>query len=310
VSGPELDLSIVIVAWRSLTDLPGCLAALPAAAAGLQYELVVVDNASDDGTVAWLRASHPHVRLLENDENVGFARAVNRGAAQARGRHLVLLNPDAAPAPGSLAALVARLDGDPSLGLAAPRLTDLAGAPLRSAWPTPGLASAAFEAFLLHEVFPRSRWVEAHPDAQGAVACVPGTCLAVRSDCFRALGGLDERFFLYHEDFDFCLRAREAGWGIALVEDARAVHRVGGSAFQDRRTFVLRFEESRRQLIEKYHPGTRGRALRALQRIGLGLRILGGGARGALGRDAQALARARDAREALRALPKGRAGHN
>ena len=92
------------------------------------------------------------------------------------------------------------------------------------------------------------------------MACVPGTCLAVRADCFRALGGLDERFFLYHEDFDLCLRAREAGWGITLVEEARVAHRVGGSAFQDRRTFVLRFEESRRQLIEKHHPGVRGRA--------------------------------------------------
>jgi N-acetylglucosaminyl-diphospho-decaprenol L-rhamnosyltransferase len=283
------DLSIVIVTWRSLLDLPGCLAALDAAAAGLRFDVTLVDNASDDGTAAWLRTHHPQVRLLENHENVGFARAVNQGAAGALGRHLLFLNPDATPAPGSLSALVTRLDEDPSLGLAAPRLTDREGTPLRSAWPAPGLASAAFEAFLLQNVFPRSRWHEARPDAQGVVPCVPGTCLAVRTECFQALSGLDERFFLYHEDFDLCLRARESGWGIALVEEAHVAHRVGGSAFQDRRAFVRRFEESRRQLILKHFQGARRRAVLGVMGIGRGLRLL---------------------TQPLRALLKGRAGHN
>jgi N-acetylglucosaminyl-diphospho-decaprenol L-rhamnosyltransferase len=300
--GEAPDLSVVIVSFRSRSDLPACLAALPSALSGLVHEITLVDNHSEDGTTQWVRAEHPDIRVLENAENLGFAAAVNQGVAASRGRHVLLLNPDATPQPGSLAALVAALDADPSLGIAGPRLLGEDRAPLRSAWPEPGLGTAAFEALFLHNLMPRSRWHEARPDPSGTVPCLPGTCLAVRRDCFQGLGGLDARFFLYHEDFDLCLRAREAGWRVALVSEASCVHRVGGSAFQDRPAFVARFWESWRELVDKHHPGVRGRLMVGMQELGLVLRVVGHGVSGSLRGDPERHRRAKEASMAVRAL--------
>jgi hypothetical protein len=109
--------------------------------------------------------------------------------------------------------------------------------------------------------------------------CVPGTCLGVRADCFRALGGLDERFSSITRTSTLCLRAREAGWGIALVEERARGASGGRQRVQDRRTFVLRFEESRRQLIEKHHSGVGASPARAAADRP-GMRVLGAGAGG------------------------------
>lgn len=308
--GAGLDLSVLIVAYRSRTDLPQCLEALPAAARGLRFDITVVDNASGDGSEEWVRASHPGVRVIVNRENVGFARAVNLAAWGADGRHLLLLNADTVPAPGSLTALAAALDQDPALGLVGPRLLDGQGRSQRSAFPEPSLAAAAFEAFFLYNLWPRSRWHEARPDRAGSVACLPGTCLLVRRACFEMLSGLDERFFLYHEDFDFCLRARASGWRVALREEAQVVHRVGGSAFQDRRSFHRNFATSRRALLRKHHPGARGALLARVNELGLVLRVAAHGLVGIVsGNDAQK-SLARDEAEALRALWKRQSADN
>ncbi len=104
------------------------------------------------------------------------------------------------------------------------------------------------------------------PDAGGAardVACASGACLLVRRTCFVELGGFDESFFMYHEDFDFCLRARAGGWRVRIARGARAVHDVGGSAFQDRAAFWRHFHASRAHLLAKHRPGWRGRLLAA-----------------------------------------------
>jgi GT2 family glycosyltransferase len=104
------------------------------------------------------------------------------------------------------------------------------------------------------------------------VECLSGACLLVRRTVFEALGGLDERFFIYYEDTDLAVRARAAGHAVRLVPAARAVHLLGGSAFQDRGKFLIRFHESRRRFLAKHHPGARGMALRALHWVGFAVR--------------------------------------
>jgi len=282
------DVSVLVVAYRSRTDLAACLGCLGPAAGPLELETLVVDNASGDGSVEMLRERFPEAALVANEVNRGFAAAVNQAAGLAHGRRLLLLNPDARPAPGSVAALVDVLEARPRAGLAGAQLFHPDGTAQASAWPAPGLLTLGFEALFLYNLFPGSRLHGLMPAGAEPVVVetLSGACLLVERDLFLSLGGLDERFFLYFEDTDLCLRARAAGREALLVPGAQAVHAIGGSAFQDRRDFFLRFHESRRRFIRKHHPGLHGALMRAIHVAGLVVRVpayalasvLGGGA--------------------------------
>lgn len=265
------DVSVVVVGYRAAALLPGCLDSLDAAGGELALERIVVDNASGDETAAVVGA-RPQVRLLANAANRGFAAAANQGAREARGRLLLFLNPDARPAPASLAALVSALEAADRAGLAGPRLAWPDGRPQPSAWPAPSLATLAFEALLLRNLWPRSQLDHLAAPVDGpplAVPCLSGACLLARRPCFDSLGGFDEGFFLYHEDWDLCLRARDAGWSCLLVPSAEAVHERGTSAFLDRGDFWRRYHESRDLLIRKHFRGASRTAARLLHRLGL-----------------------------------------
>lgn len=268
------DLSVIVVAYRSATHLPACLDALASSADRVTRETIVVDNASGDGTPDLVRRRAPEARLIVNETNRGFAAAVNQAARLAGGRYLLLLNPDARPLPGCVERLVAELDARPGAALAGPQLLDPDGARQPSAWPAPGALSLAYDALLLHNVMPRSRLrlVTAPGGEAVEVECLSGACLLVRRAAFEALGGLDERFFIYYEDTDLAVRARAAGHGVRLVPGAQAVHLVGGSSFQDRRAFRARFYESRRVFLAKHHPGSGGLVLRILHGAGRAVR--------------------------------------
>lgn len=268
------DVSVVIVAWRGAAFLPSCLAALRAALGALRAEILVVDNASGDGTPEVLRHAAPDARLLSNATNRGFGAAANQGAREAGGRCILFLNPDARPAAGCVEALARALDGPGRPGLVSARLVSQSGAPQPSAWPEASLVTLAFDALLLRNLAPRSRVHVLEVPKGGPplqVPAVSGACLLVRRDCWLELGGFDERFFLYHEDWDLCLRARRAGWGVLVVPDATAIHDLGGSAFQDRAAFWQRYHESRAAFIRKHFDGRRRRLGLALQSLGLRL---------------------------------------
>ncbi len=267
------DVSLVIVAYRAAAFLPSCLAALRAAAPGRTLEVVVVDNASADGTPEVVRSLEPEARIVANAENRGFAAAANQGARETRGRFLLFLNPDARVAPGALEALVVALEAQDRAGLASPRLAARDGTAQPSAWPEPRLATLAFDALLLRNLAPRSRLhrIEPASDRPVVVPCVSGACLVARRACFETLGGFDERFFLYHEDWDLCLRAGKAGFASLLVPAATAVHDLGGSAFQDRAAFWRYYHASRDAFIRKHFEGGRQRVAVTLHRMGLRL---------------------------------------
>lgn len=282
------DVSVLIVAYRSRAHLSACLSSLGFGAGGLALQAIVVDNASGDGSAELVRSEYPEVLLVQNTVNRGFAAAVNQAAALARGRRLLMLNPDARLLPRCAEALAAALDARPRAALAGPQLLNGDGSPQASAWPAPGLASLAFEALFLYNLFPGSR-LNGLRIASGepvAVDALSGACLLVDREFFASLGGFDEGFFLYYEDTDLCVRARAAGREALLVPEARAAHALGGSAFQDRREFLLRYHESRRRFLDKHHRGLRGALLRGTHTAGLLLRVpayalasvLGGGA--------------------------------
>jgi GT2 family glycosyltransferase len=306
---PTPRTTVVIVTYHSRDHLPSCLEALDAAAAGEAIETVVVDNASGDGVVAYVRESRPEVRIVLNDANLGFAAAVNQGARMARGDALLLLNPDVVLEPRSLGRLRRALE-DPRVGIVGPQLFFPDGSPQRSVWDAPSLRALAFEAFLLYNLFPRWSPISPRvPEAAEDVGALSGACLLVRRACFDTLGGLDERFFLYFEDVDLGLRARAAGWRVRLLPDARAVHHLGASAFRNRRAFWRHHEQSRRALLRKHLRGPRLFAAEALQAVGLAVRATVYALTGFLAADRPRRKDARHVAAALVALftgPRGR----
>lgn len=215
-------VSVVVVNWNAGPALERCLASLATdAAAGA--EVVVVDNASTDGSTAAAVAGRAWARVIESDENVGFARGANAGAAAACGDVLVFLNPDAEVERGALGVLVRSLETVPHAGIAGGGLVDEHGR-----W-QPGAARFGVLPHLLLDTTIGRRAERGRRDAH-VVDWVYGTFMAVRRDPFEQLAGFDESYFLYGEDLDLCHRAAAAGWGTLHVPAARAVHARNVSA--------------------------------------------------------------------------------
>jgi len=252
-SAGAVGVSVVIVNWNAGPALDLCLASVPAAPG---REVILVDNASTDGSTEWARTHRHDLKILETGANLGFAAGANRGAAAARGAVLVFLNPDARVLPGAIDALVAALDAAPGAGIAGGGLQDE-----RGRW-QPGAARFAPVPHLLLDTtlgrLPTRGRREAH-----AVDWVYGTFMAIRRDLFRDLGGFDARYFLYGEDLDLCWRAARLGARSIHVPEARAVHGRNLSAVQ-------RFGAGREAEVVKgemrFYAAHRGRAALAAYR--------------------------------------------
>src|SRR5881296_998779 len=215
-SPARVTVSVIIVNWNAGQALEACLASL--AAGGVPApEMVLVDNASSDGSAGAACARHPQVRLVETGANLGFAAGANRGAEAARGDVLVFLNPDARVLPGALATLVEALARTPGAGIAGGGLTGEGGR-----W-QPAAARFGPPAHLLLDTT-LGRLGARLRRAPHRVDWVYGTFMAVRRDLFRQLGGFDSRYFLYGEDLDLCYRAARLGSRTIHVPAARAVH--------------------------------------------------------------------------------------
>lgn len=231
------DVSVIIVSWNTSALLTQCLETTRAWAGPLALEIIVVDNASTDDSVSLVRKRFPEVKLLVNTENVGFARANNVGVAAATGRYALLLNSDAFLTEGALPALVALADLHPRVGLIGAHLRNADGTfqASHTAFPTlwrellllSGLGRALFGAH-----FP-SHGPEEELGAQ-QVDYVEGACLLVRLEAYRAVGGLDEGYFMYSEEVDLCYTLRGAGWEVWYEPSARVTH-LGGGSSQNRR---------------------------------------------------------------------------
>jgi GT2 family glycosyltransferase len=258
------DLAVTIVSWNTRDLLRRCLSSLPPAAVRTSLEIVVVDNASADGSAAMVRAEFPHVRLVENARNAGFAPACHQAWPLVRARHWMLLNPDAEAAPGALDRLVAFLDAHPSAGAVSARLVDACGQVQHSAQPRPSLALAALEASRLHKLLPRGSrsrlllgpyWTYDRPVEVGWTWA---TALAVRREAVLRAGPPDPAFPMYGEDLEWCLRLRAHGYSIWHCPDASVTHLGQGSADQrwDERARTLRIEAECDRALERH----RGRA--------------------------------------------------
>lgn len=254
-------VSIVIVNYKAYDELLDCLASLEGDAASGRVEIVVVDNGST-ARVEDVKRRFGGVAVEANRANPGFAAGVNQGARRARGRYLLLLNPDAVLRSGAVDALAAYLAGHPDVAIAGARVLDVNGALQRSARGFPDLLTGLFgRTSLLTRLWPGNRFTRKNLVADEttnepmAVDWVAGSCMMIRSDVFAALGGMDDRFFLYWEDADFCLRAKRAGWRCAYVPAAVAVHQVGRSSRHASTRSTVAFHRSAFRYYRKHgHP--------------------------------------------------------
>lgn len=244
----SVDLSVVVVTYRSAAFVSACLDAIPTGAGALTHEVIVVDNASDDGTAALVEEAHPGVRVVRSARNLGFARACNRGAREASGRHIALLNPDAICRSGALAEVVDVLERERGAGVAAPAVRNPDGTDQRTARSFPTGAALLFgRRSVLTRWFPANRWSERYlsperPAGTGPypVDWVSGACLVMPRATWDELGGLDEGYPMYWEDADVCRRAARLGRTTWCVPAAVVVH-AEGSCGQRRSRHQIRW---------------------------------------------------------------------
>ncbi len=269
----ELDLSVVIVNWNAGEHLAHCVDAVRRGAGPLAIEIIVVDNASGDGSAARVRDSVDCT--IMNRANLGFTVANNQGARCARGRLLLFLNPDAVPAPGALPALVRIADAHPRIGVLAPRLLDESGRPSRdmgNRFPTAFTVANSFLllARLAPRVFPG---MTRETDVEGLEDCdwACGAALLVPRAVWERVGW-NEELFLHGEDIDFCARVHEAGWRVAVTGDAEVRHLAGRSIARQRDTTLLWESPSGIALHLRRHNGPIGTRL-ALAAMRLGMRV-------------------------------------
>jgi GT2 family glycosyltransferase len=232
VSDRPPTVSVIIVNWNTRELLRACLDSLPWDSERVRIEAIVVDNASEDGSATMVAEQFPQARVLRNRENVGFVRANNQGLRAATGEFLFMLNSDTEVRPGAIERLVEVLAADERIGAVGPRLLNPDGTPQSNAAPFPSVIHrflpARYESRYQHDL---ERRVQESPDHVAPVAWLAGAALMTRRDVLERVGPLDERYFMWYDDIDWCQKLRAAGYERVFVADAVVAHhgrRSGG----------------------------------------------------------------------------------
>jgi N-acetylglucosaminyl-diphospho-decaprenol L-rhamnosyltransferase len=270
-TAPRACLSIVIVSFNTAALLRACLLSLPWRSDDLALDVIVVDNGSTDGSADMVAAAFPAARLIALADNTGFAAATNRGLARARGAFLCLLNPDTVVAPGALEAVVAWLAAHPRAGVAAPRLLNPDGSPQAVGFRFPGPWQVALDWFPLHPRLLGSRLNGRYPPPWPAPFRIDhplGACFIVRRAAAATVGLLDEGYFMYSEEVDWCRRLAAAGWEAWTVPAATVVHHGGASTRQQPARMFLALHRSRDRYLRRWLPPGQYRLTRLIARVG------------------------------------------
>ncbi len=275
-----LDLSIVIVSYNVKERLRACLDSARAAGgeAGLDVEILVVDNASADGSADIVEADFTDVAVVRNKVNEGYGAACNSGAAASTGSVLLFLNADVELKVGSVRELWGTVQGKGRVGLAGPMLVGPEGDRQNSVrrFPSPGvwlLDGTIFERWLPTRVLLSGYKPRHRSGLTARVDWVEGACLAVRRDAFDEVGGFDERYFMYCEELDLSRRLRDAGWRRLYVPAAVAVHHGGESAGQFPARSRALFLRSKVQFTERTWGAGMARAAAAFYAVALALEL-------------------------------------
>jgi GT2 family glycosyltransferase len=272
-------LSAIVVSYNTRETTLECLRCLRGEMASIASEIIVVDNASTDGSAAAIRKDFPEATVLKNTENKGFGAANNQAMRQARGEFFLLINSDAFAKPGAIAAMLDAMRQRSDVAVVGPRLLNSDGTMQRSCFrfPSPGRAWAEnlwLSAFVPNhwELADYRKW--AH-DRQREVDFVIGACFLVRRTVFEKIGGFDEKFFMYSEEVDWQKRMHEAGWKILFTPAAQVTHLAGASGAAEKPRVNRHFFQSLDYYELKHHGLFGLMMLRLAMVIGCSLRAAG-----------------------------------
>jgi GT2 family glycosyltransferase len=246
----DLELSVTICSWNTASLLEECLLSLEAVRSELSFEVIVVDNGSKDRSVEVVRERFPWVRLFALERNLGFTGGQNFAIAKCRSPRVLLLNSDAAVHPGALRALVEFSKGCPSAGIVGPKILNPDGSLQPSCRRFPNPTAALFRNTVLGKLFPKNRFTRdylmqdwAH-DSPREVDWVSGAAMLVTEKFLELVGPMDEAFFMYCEDVDWCWRCWKAGLKVMYFPGAIVTHAIGRSTDQAANRMILRFHRS------------------------------------------------------------------
>ncbi|MFA6468661.1 MAG: glycosyltransferase [Bacteroidota bacterium] len=257
-----MDISVVIVNYNVREFLNNALISLFKALEGYSSEVFVVDNASDDGSVELIQKNFPRVKLIANSANAGFAKANNQALALASGKYLLLLNPDTLVQEDTFEKLIEFFTSHPDAGMVGCKILNPDGSlqlPCRRSFPTPWTAFT--KTFGLSALFPKSKLFARYnltyldPDQTYEVDAVSGSFMMITREVYQRIGGLDEKFFMYGEDLDWCFRVQQSGWKVYYVPTTSIVHYKGESTKRSDIDELKVFYNAMRLFVRKHHAG-------------------------------------------------------
>ena len=261
---PLFDVSAVIVSWNARGHLVNCLNSLLANKRG-RCEIIVVDNNSTDGSPEMVESQFPQVKLIRNKENLGFAKANNIGIRVCTGRYICLINSDVIVLDGCIDKLMEFMDKNQLAGMAGPRILNPDHTLQFSCFHFPGIRNNLSQALGLNKLFPKSSFFSEQTmkywphDCERKVDVLNGCFWMVRRKAMDQVGLLDENFFFYGEDIDWCKRFNDAGWEVKFYPGAEAIHFGGASSGNAPIRFYIEMQKADLQYWRKHH-GRLGRS--------------------------------------------------
>jgi len=254
----KMDVSIIIVNWNTCDVLRNCLVSIYENTKDIEFEVIVIDNMSSDNSVSMIKATFPQVKLIENSENRGFATANNQAITAAKGRYILLLNSDTVILDNAISKTIRFADNHPEAAVAGCRVLN----PDRTLQPTCFAFPSVLNLFLwttcLSRLFPKNRFLGRehmmwwNRDNVKEVDVVTGCFMLIRHAAIEATGLLDERYFIYGEETDWCYRFKQAGWKIMFTPDADIIHLGGASTIQVSLKMTLEYINSMLFFFKKH----------------------------------------------------------
>jgi GT2 family glycosyltransferase len=252
----ENFIRIIVVSWNNSVTLQNCLESIKKADPSLVPSVILIDNHSTDGSIASIKKSFPEISIIENPENLGFAKGVNQGLQKMDTKYILLLNPDTQIFPDTISQLVEFLEKEPKVGIVSPKVL----APNETlelsfgAFPTPWTEYIQRKRYYQLERKESGilKWLEEQTNSALDVDWVSGVCLLTRREVIEKIGLLDEHYFMYFEDIDFCHRTKDAGWRVYYVPSSQILHDRGTGMRQNFAGIKAEYRKSQTYYYKKY----------------------------------------------------------
>ncbi len=275
------DITVSIVNWNTAHELQECLDSI-ISQQGIDFDITVVDNASSDNSVDMLTTTYfGKLTLIANSANIGFGKAHNQALRQSNSRYFMIINPDSKfTDPNTLSRIIEYMDSNKEIGMLGPKILNTDGSLQYSARRFPSMIAGMFRNTWLDKLFPSNKFVKSYLMSDWSheeisnVDWLSGAALVVRREMVNKIGMLDERFFMYCEDIDWCKRAHDAGWKVVYYPLVSVLHRIGAASDKDPYNAIRRHHRSMLQYFLKYNATKPAVLLTPLVMLGLWLRAL------------------------------------